>query len=117
MKKYLVVGVIAAALGLGALATFASFQSTAQRTASPSAQRDGAHAEAVSFAIDNMTCATCPITVRTAMSRVAGVRSVEVDFDTKRATVTFDPAVATIEAIANASTNAGYPARQIDGVL
>ena len=115
MKKYLVLGVIAAALGLGALATFASFQSTAQPTASPSAQRDGAHAEAVSFAIDNMTCATCPITVRTAMSRVAGVRSVEVDFDTKRATVTYDTNVATLEAIAAASTNAGYPARLVNG--
>lgn len=63
-----------------------------------------------SFAIDNMTCALCPITVRKAMEKVAGVRDVKVDFKAKTATVHFDPAQATIEAIALASTNAGYPA-------
>ena len=66
--------------------------------------------QTVTFAIDKMTCALCPITVRKAMEQVDGVGEVKVDFDTKKATVTFDPSVATIEAIATASTNAGYPA-------
>jgi mercuric ion binding protein len=38
------------------------------------------------------------------------VQSVEIDFDAKTATVIFDPTVAAPEAIAAASTNAGYPA-------
>jgi len=63
-----------------------------------------------SFSIDNMTCALCPLTVRKAMEKVAGVRDVKVDFKAKTATVQFDPSQATIEAIALASTNAGYPA-------
>jgi len=62
------------------------------------------------FAIENMTCATCPITVNKAMSKVTGVKSVDVDFDAKTATVEFDPAVTTTNEIAHASTNAGYPA-------
>lgn len=62
------------------------------------------------FAIENMTCALCPVTVRKAMEGVAGVRSVEIDFDAKTAMVTFDPSVASVEAIAAASANAGYPA-------
>lgn len=66
--------------------------------------------ETRTFAIDNMTCATCPITVRKAMKKVVGVEKVKVDFDAKIATVTFDPSRATPEAIAAASTNAGYPA-------
>jgi|CXWL01.1.fsa_nt_gi mercuric ion binding protein len=114
MKKYLLLATIAAALGLGALATLVPFQSAA-RSAAESVAQHGAHTQTASFAIDNMTCATCPITVRTAMSRVAGVRSVEVDFATKRATVTYDTTVATPHAIAAASTNAGYPARLVDG--
>ncbi|MCC7241496.1 MAG: cation transporter [Acidobacteria bacterium] len=65
------------------------------------------------FTVAQMTCATCPITVRTAMAGVKGVISVNVDFDTKKATVTFDPAIATPAAIARASTNAGYPASPI----
>lgn len=64
------------------------------------------------FAISNMTCATCPITVRTAMARVAGVKTVAVDFETKRAVVDFDSSRTTVAAIGAASTNAGYPARE-----
>lgn len=62
------------------------------------------------FRVEQMTCATCPIAVKTAMGAVKGVTSVEIDFDAKTATVTFDPAVATTAQIAAASTNAGYPA-------
>lgn len=62
------------------------------------------------FTIANMTCALCPVTVKSAMKRVKGVKSVHIDFDAKTATVVFDPSVATTEAIAAASTNAGYPA-------
>jgi mercuric ion binding protein len=63
------------------------------------------------FAIANMTCATCPITVKAAMRSVKGVRSVDVDFKAKTAIVAFDPALASLAQIAAASTNAGYPAK------
>ena len=63
------------------------------------------------FTIANMTCALCPITVKTAMLGVTGVKSVVIDFEAKTATVVFDPSAATIEAIGASSTNAGYPAQ------
>jgi mercuric ion binding protein len=66
--------------------------------------------QTVTFAVENMTCAACPITVRKAMAKVEGVTSISVDFDAKTATVVFDPTVATPEQIGAASTNAGYPA-------
>jgi mercuric ion binding protein len=109
MKKLMIIGALAALAGLGAIVTLAPLQSAAQAQA----QAAQAQLRTASFAVDNMTCATCPITVRTAMSRVDGVRSVEVDFASKRATVSYDPARATPEAIALASTNAGYPARLV----
>lgn len=62
------------------------------------------------FYVENMTCATCPITVKTAMSGVAGVQSVEVDFPARTARVVFDPSVTDAAAIARASEQAGYPA-------
>lgn len=108
MKKLMVIGALAALVGGGAFVALGPLQSVAQT------QAQQAQVRTASFAVDNMTCATCPITVRTAMSRVDGVRSVEVDFDAKRATVIYDAARATPEAIAAASANAGYPARQID---
>lgn len=66
--------------------------------------------QTVTFAVEKMTCAACPITVRKAMQKVEGVKSVDVDFGAKTATVVFDPAVTTPEQIGAASTNAGYPA-------
>ncbi len=66
-----------------------------------------------SFAIEKMTCAMCPITVRKAMERVDGVQSVTVDYDTKTAIAVFDPAKTSAKAIADASTDVGYPATPI----
>lgn len=65
------------------------------------------------FTVGNLTCPTCPIAVKAAMGRVAGVSHVTVDFASKVATVTYDPARATPAAIAAASTDVGYPARVI----
>lgn len=62
------------------------------------------------FAVENMTCALCPLTVRKAMERVPGVTSVAIDFDAKTATVVYDSSIATVDAIAAASTDVGYPA-------
>jgi mercuric ion binding protein len=78
--------------------------------AAQSASQQVTAAQTRTFAIQNMTCALCPVTVKKAMEGVAGVKSVAVDFEAKTATVIFDPAVTNADAIAAASTNAGYPA-------
>ncbi len=92
-------------IGLGSVSAFAI-------TASQAANLEVAEAmeQTATFAIDKMTCAMCPITVRTAMSKVDGVSSVKTDFEKKTAVVVFDPSKASLETIAAASTNAGYPA-------
>lgn len=64
----------------------------------------------VIFAVDNMTCASCPYIVKTSMAAVPGVAKVAVSFQAKTATVTFDDATTNPDAIAAASVNAGYPA-------
>lgn len=66
--------------------------------------------QTVTFEVDKMTCATCPIAVRKAMQRVDGVKKVEVDFDNKTAVVTFDPESTTPAEIGKASTDVGFPA-------
>jgi mercuric ion binding protein len=65
----------------------------------------------VTLAVENMTCALCPITVRRAIEAVPGVASVEVDLATKTAIVTFDDEASTVAELTAASANAGYPAR------
>lgn len=70
---------------------------------------EAAQSEAT-FYVDNMTCALCPVTVKAAMSGVAGVKSVKIDFPTRTAHVVFDPGLTDAAAIAHASEQAGYPA-------
>ena len=62
------------------------------------------------FAVENMTCASCPYIVKSSMTAVSGVARVAVSFQAKTATVTFDDAKTSPDAIAAASVNAGYPA-------
>lgn len=66
----------------------------------------------VTFAVDNMTCASCPYIVKSSMAAIPGVSTVAVSFEAKTATVTFDDAKTNADAIAAASMNAGYPARR-----
>jgi mercuric ion binding protein len=65
-----------------------------------------------SLAIKNMFCATCPITVREAIAKVPGVKTVVVDFRKKLAVVTLDDTQATIDKLAAASRDAGFPAER-----
>jgi len=65
----------------------------------------------VTLAVENMTCAACPITVRKALEKVPGVAKAKVDFDKKTATVTFDPAKAKVKDLTWATTEAGYPSK------
>ena len=56
-----------------------------------------------------MTCGLCPITVKKSLEKVSGVSDVQVNFDQKTATVTYDPDKAQPEALTEATANAGYP--------
>jgi mercuric ion binding protein len=67
----------------------------------------------ITFAVDNMTCASCPYIVKSSMEGVLGVAKVAVSFRAKTATVIFDDAKTNPDAIATASMNAGYPAHPV----
>ncbi len=63
----------------------------------------------VTLAVENMTCRMCPITVRKSLTKIDGVISAQADFDTKTATVKFNPHKTSVEALIAATSNAGYP--------
>lgn len=63
----------------------------------------------VTLAVPGMTCSACPITVKKALAKVAGVSKVEVDLAKLQAVVTFDDAKTTVAALTKATTEAGYP--------
>lgn len=69
----------------------------------------------VMLSVPNMYCATCPITVKKALSRVEGVSDVTVSYPNKQATVTFDDTKTTVDALTKATADAGYPSKPVSG--
>ena len=65
--------------------------------------------QTVTLSVENMTCSMCPITVRKSLEKVPGVVDVRADYETRTATVTYDPSKSDIQALTEATTNAGYP--------
>lgn len=64
----------------------------------------------VTYSIPNISCMHCVHTIKTEVSDLAGVKSVEADVDTKQATIMFD-SPATEELIKNLLVEIHYPAK------
>lgn len=60
--------------------------------------------------VEGMTCAYCAVAIRPALGKLDGVLSTEVDVEGEKATVTYDPAKVTPDAIAKEVRDLGYPA-------
>ncbi|MPW23618.1 mercury resistance system periplasmic binding protein MerP [Paraburkholderia sp. CNPSo 3157] len=63
----------------------------------------------VTLSVPGMTCAACPITVKHALSKVAGVEKTDVRFEQREAIVTFDDGKTNVQALTRATADAGYP--------
>jgi periplasmic mercuric ion binding protein len=63
----------------------------------------------VTLSVPGMTCSACPITVKKALSKVDGVVKSEVSFEKKEAKVTYDDSKTRVNALLDATKNAGYP--------
>ena len=74
-----------------------------------------AAAQSVTLSVPDMNCATCPITVKKALTKVSGVGKVDVNLDRREAKVTFDDAKTNVEALTRATRDAGYPSTVVGG--
>ena len=107
MKNLLILGSTIFALATAGMTLFGQ---AGAAWAGPEAGHEHAIEQSQTFNVDKMTCATCPITVKKAKQRVDGVKSVKVDIDSKTAVAVYDPSVTTVDKIAAASTDVGFPA-------
>ena len=68
--------------------------------------------------IKNADCVLCPPIVKSSLSRVPGVKAVEIKQADQMApflaTVTFDDEVTNVSALVAAPTNAGYPTQVVN---
>ncbi|WP_445366638.1 mercury resistance system periplasmic binding protein MerP [Methylomonas sp. BW4-1] len=60
--------------------------------------------------IPGMSCGACPLTIKMALSRIAGVTGMTFNVDSRQAIVQFDAAKTTVEALLRATGDASYPA-------
>lgn len=63
----------------------------------------------VQLDVKGMNCATCPLTVRLALKKVAGVIDAKVTLEPPLAIVTYDDERTALEQLTRATANAGYP--------
>ena len=68
-----------------------------------------ADTQTVTLSVPGMTCGACPITLKRALAKLDGVTKTETDLDKRQATITFDDAKTSIEALMKATEDAGYP--------
>lgn len=61
--------------------------------------------------VENMTCAACGLTIKAALQREPGVTSTDVDGEAGTVTVGFDAERITVDRVAVAITEAGFPAK------
>lgn len=61
--------------------------------------------------VENMTCPACSITIEKALDKVPGVTAKHVDAKAATVTVTFDAERTSVPAVAQAITDAGFPAK------
>lgn len=69
--------------------------------------------QTVTLSVPTMDCPVCPITVKKALTKVDGVTKTEVSFEKREAIVTFDDAKTSVQALTEATKNAGYPSTPI----
>ena len=65
--------------------------------------------QTVTLSVPGMTCAACPITVKTALSKVEGVSKADMTFEKREGVVTFDDAKTNVQKLTKATEDAGYP--------
>lgn len=65
--------------------------------------------QTVTLSVPTMDCPVCPITVKKALTKVPGVSDAKVDLGKREAIVTFDAARTSVNALTNATHDAGYP--------
>jgi len=65
--------------------------------------------QTVQLTVPTMDCATCPITIKAALTKVPGVSKVKVSYEKREAVIVYDDTRATVADLKQATENVGYP--------
>lgn len=68
-----------------------------------------AASQTTTLSVPTMSCASCPVTIKAALTRVPGVTSVKSDLAKRQTTVVYDDAKTDLAALSKATADAGFP--------
>lgn len=71
---------------------------------------DVQHDQLALIRIEGMHCHKCEQTIQRALTALPGVREVEVDFNSRQASVLYDPSAVTVNELVHAVNASGYHA-------
>ena len=66
-------------------------------------------AQTVTLSVPDMSCSTCPIQVKQALSKVPGVSKATASLEKKEAVVSYDESRTNVEALMKATADIGFP--------
>lgn len=104
-RSLLVVGALAVAALIASPWLIQTTASAGESTAETVAMQE------IVLEVERMTCASCSVTVRKALTNLDGVHSAEVTFEPPQAVVRFDATTVTPEELTRATANVGYPSK------
>lgn len=65
--------------------------------------------QTATLSVPDMSCATCPITIKKALTKLSGVVDVKSNLDRRETTVVYDDAQVSLDALTRATKDAGFP--------
>ena len=65
--------------------------------------------QTATFSVPTMSCASCPVTIKAALTKVPGVASIKSDLAKRQTTVVYDDAKTNLAALSKATADAGFP--------
>jgi mercuric ion binding protein len=69
--------------------------------------------QTVTLSVPAMSCASCPVTIKVALSKVPGVASIKSDLSKRQTTVAYDDAKTDLAALSKATADAGFPSTPV----
>ena len=75
--------------------------------------RSASHYARAEYSVKNLTCGSCARNIQQAVATLPGTGEADVSVTMGRATVEYDPAKISVQKIARAMTQAGYPAESL----
>jgi len=69
--------------------------------------------QTATLSVPTMSCASCPVTIKAALTKVPGVTSIKSDLAKRQTTIVYDDSKTDVATLSKATTDAGFPSSPV----